>query len=286
MLEPSAVTPDGELVEDEVERLIIRRHRHSPEVASVVGADWAERLEPHNLLVAATPAENADRRRARADLAAPGGRRVAVLRSQDRALFPWTLAKAFLSSPAALESTVSGAAQAARHATPTAGRERPRRSDVLLGLAERNRGEGSAKYDALVEHLQEIGVGSTGTARVVIFAERVSTLNWLQEQLVQDLQAQGRPGPRPARRPQRRRAAGDRRVLQAGVLPDPGPGHRRRRLRGRQPAPAVPPPGPLRHPVEPDPDRAAQRPHRPLRPEAPPADHHAAARPVDRPLRR
>ncbi len=37
MLEPSAVRPDGTLVEDEVMRLIIRRHRHSPDVASVVG---------------------------------------------------------------------------------------------------------------------------------------------------------------------------------------------------------------------------------------------------------
>ena len=35
-------------------RLVIRRHRHSPEVASEVGADWAERKEPQNLLVAAS----------------------------------------------------------------------------------------------------------------------------------------------------------------------------------------------------------------------------------------
>ena len=58
MLEPSAVTPEGELVEDEVRRLIIRRHRHSPDVANVVGSDWAERLEPHNLLVDANPVED------------------------------------------------------------------------------------------------------------------------------------------------------------------------------------------------------------------------------------
>lgn len=58
MLEPSAVTPDGELVEAEVRRLIIRRHRHSPDVASVVGSDWAERHEPHNLLVDANPSED------------------------------------------------------------------------------------------------------------------------------------------------------------------------------------------------------------------------------------
>lgn len=42
-----------------VKDLIIRRHRHSPEVAAVVGAEWAERLEPNNILVPASAAENA-----------------------------------------------------------------------------------------------------------------------------------------------------------------------------------------------------------------------------------
>ena len=58
LLEPTAVRPDGTVIEDEVRRLVIRRHRHSPEVASVVGADWAERKEPQNWLVPASDAEN------------------------------------------------------------------------------------------------------------------------------------------------------------------------------------------------------------------------------------
>src|SRR5206468_8830798 len=57
----TAVRPDGTVIEDEVRRLIVRRHRHSPEVASVVGADWAERKEPQNWLVPASSAENAVR---------------------------------------------------------------------------------------------------------------------------------------------------------------------------------------------------------------------------------
>lgn len=59
LLEPTAVAPDGELVDDEVKRLVVRRHRNSDEVKQVVGADWAEREEPQNLLIAATAAENA-----------------------------------------------------------------------------------------------------------------------------------------------------------------------------------------------------------------------------------
>lgn len=39
LLEPTAVTPDGDIIESEVKRLIIRRHRNSEEVAREVGAD-------------------------------------------------------------------------------------------------------------------------------------------------------------------------------------------------------------------------------------------------------
>jgi hypothetical protein len=59
LLDPSAVSPAGELDEAEVKRLVIRRHRHSPQVAAVVGADWAERTAPLNLLVVPSPAEDA-----------------------------------------------------------------------------------------------------------------------------------------------------------------------------------------------------------------------------------
>ena len=38
---------------------MLRRHRHSPEVARVVGAAWAERLEPDNRLIDASPQEYA-----------------------------------------------------------------------------------------------------------------------------------------------------------------------------------------------------------------------------------
>ena len=58
LLEPTAVQPGGDVIENEVKRLIVRRQRQSPEVASVVGADWAERKPPQNWLVPASDAEN------------------------------------------------------------------------------------------------------------------------------------------------------------------------------------------------------------------------------------
>src|SRR6516164_8094264 len=105
LLEPTAVRPDGTVIEDEVRRLVIRRHRHSPEVASEVGADWAERKEPQNWLVPASGAENEVARELDEVWLHPASGSSPYSGSA-AALFPWTLAKAFLSSPAALLESI------------------------------------------------------------------------------------------------------------------------------------------------------------------------------------
>ena len=102
LLDPTAVRPDGTVIEDEVRRLIIRRHRHSPEVASVVGADWAERKEPQQLCSSPPPTR---RTRSPANsthvwLHPESG--ISPYSGSASGLFPWILAKAFLSSPTAL----------------------------------------------------------------------------------------------------------------------------------------------------------------------------------------
>ena len=51
-----------------------------------------------------------------------------------------------------------------------------------LGLVE-----GSSKYEALTGQLRRIGISRTSLERVVIFAERVSTLEWLRDRLAADL---------------------------------------------------------------------------------------------------
>lgn len=175
MLEPTAVTPSGELIEPEVQRLIVRRHRHSPEVRSVVGQMWAERKEPNNVRVVANEAENAVAAELDATwLHPPDGQQVTASGSQ---LVPWTLAKAFLSSPAALVASVSERLGRTEH-------DPERRALVRLKeLAERNLAEGSAKFDALLTELKRIGIARNSDERVVIFAERVQTLSWLREQL-------------------------------------------------------------------------------------------------------
>ena len=186
LLDPSAVTPSGDLIPDEVSRLVIRRHRHSPEVARVVGADWAERQQPLNLLVPATPAEDAIAHELDEVWLHPKAG-TTPYSGQNAALFPWTLAKAFLSSPAALRDTV---VERRRRLKATPGEPQAREDEALArlqGLAERAVEQPSAKYLRLVQHLREIGIGPDSPARAVVFAERIATLHWLQQHLPNDL---------------------------------------------------------------------------------------------------
>lgn len=180
MLEPSAVTPKGELIEDEVRRLIVRRHRHSPDVASTVGADWAERLEPNNVLVNANAIEDEIATELEHTWLHPQAG-TSPYAGKNTGLFPWTLAKAYLSSPAALRATV------AERVTKNIDQREHDALQRLLALADQNLAEGSAKYDALAEQLHRIGISRTSNERVVIFAERVSTLHWLRDRIAQDL---------------------------------------------------------------------------------------------------
>lgn len=186
LLEPSAVTPDGELVKEEVQHLVIRRHRHSPEVASHVGGDWAERLPPDNKIVKASEVENEIARELDEVWLHPRSGR-SPCSGENAALFPWTLMKAFLSSPAALEATVrERRRRLGKDLTPEQQAE-ARALDRLRELAARAHDEPSGKYDALRDHLLEIGVGKDSPTRVVVFAERVPTLEWLRDRLCHDM---------------------------------------------------------------------------------------------------
>ncbi len=184
LLDPSAVPPSGELNAKEIEHLVIRRHRHSPEVESVVGADWAERQPPHNVLVPANPAENAIARELE-DVWLWPEKGASPYSGKNSALFPWTLAKAFLSSPAALQESIK---ERTNRLGPDSKADVERAAlQRLMDLTEEALAQPSAKYTALVEHLESTGVGKNSPKRAVVFAERVKTLRWLAEKLPKDL---------------------------------------------------------------------------------------------------
>src|SRR5690625_4424183 len=46
LLEPTAISPSGSADPAAIDRLVVRRHRYSPDVAAEVGTMWAERQEP------------------------------------------------------------------------------------------------------------------------------------------------------------------------------------------------------------------------------------------------
>jgi superfamily II DNA or RNA helicase len=186
LLEPTAVRPDGTVIDDEVASLVVRRHRHSPEVASVVGADWAERKEPQNWLVPASTTENAVAQELDEVWLHPR-EGASPYSGAAASLFPWTLAKAFLSSPAALLETIRERTSRL-NPNPTAARQREIEAlERLRQLAEKADAAGSAKYAKLLSYLRQIGVGPGSPARAVVFAERVPTLKWLQGKLQADL---------------------------------------------------------------------------------------------------
>lgn len=184
MLDPSAVSPSGKLDLEQVKRLVIRRHRHHPDVASEVGSDWAERQPPRNITVPASAAEDAVARELEDVWLWPsvGG----SPSSSTSRLFPWVLAKAYLSSPEALTQSLT---QRRRRMDMDDVDQRceAKALDKLLELTAQQTVRTSAKYKALLKHLIEIGVSTTSTTRVVVFAERVATLGALHDALVKDL---------------------------------------------------------------------------------------------------
>lgn len=195
LLDPTVVGPDGSFTQQDVATLLIRRHRHHAEVANEVGGDWAERAEPINILVEPSPEEDAVATELSQVWLHPTTGR-SPYSGENATLFPWTLAKAFLSSPPALAESIAqrrrtvlgGADTPTRRAALTADqRTEIAALDTLAALNEAAANTTAGKFDALVRRLKQIGVGAESDMRAVVFAERIKTLEWLTEKLPEKL---------------------------------------------------------------------------------------------------
>ncbi len=184
LLEPTAVSPKGDVNPAILPKLVIRRHRYSPEVKLEVGSDWAERVPPNNVLIPASSAENAIADELAEVWLHPAGGHTPY-NGHNSSLFPWTLAKAFLSSLPAFRDTVTERLKRLT-SSERAGTERAA-LQRLLDLAGVAKPEDSAKYQKLFEVLKGIKIGSASKERAVVFSERVATLKWLEQQLHKDL---------------------------------------------------------------------------------------------------
>ncbi|GAA1730500.1 DEAD/DEAH box helicase [Brachybacterium phenoliresistens] len=200
LLEPTAVSPKREIAEGATQRLMIRRHRYSESVKDVVGDNWAERRPPEMLPVEPSPEELAVAQEISEIWTHPAAGS-GPMSGRGSQLFPWTLAKSFLSSPVALAETLTNRtrellakAESESLDLIPATSEYAAEAAALARLAALNKAcipDGteprSGKYRALVDLLRNKGVSRTSPERVVVFAERVATLRWLRAHLLEDL---------------------------------------------------------------------------------------------------
>ncbi|MEV1007599.1 helicase-related protein [Streptomyces sp. NPDC049881] len=202
LLDPAAIVdPDHYDPATDLGHLFIRRTKISPEVRDDIGTEWADRGPTRSVHCPAGDAEE----RVFAELtehwlpARPEGRdeperTVFGVPEEDRApvgtdpLFAFNLLKSFLSSHIALAETVARrsalVAKKARESgtDPALAAERAalaRLSELTAAMGNDGAPGDSAKLDALIDQLRQIGVGPGSATRVVVFSERVPTLQWL-----------------------------------------------------------------------------------------------------------
>ncbi|MAU84680.1 MAG: helicase [Gordonia sp.] len=181
LLDPTAIADADHYSAKDIEHLYVRRHRNSPDVKLDVAHKWKERKQPNVIGVTPTPAELDVLRELEDVWLHPSGE--PVVTGQGRQLFPWTLYKAFLSSPTALRASIG---RRIRNVEDETSREAQalERLDELTAIAD---AATPAKFTALIDHLQAIGVGKGSDTRVVVFSERIDTLAWLQDEVTKRL---------------------------------------------------------------------------------------------------
>ena len=188
LLDPTAIADKHNYTANEIEDLYVRRHKSHSQVAAEVGNDWAERKPPIFIGCTASEAEEAVFAEL-TDVWLHPESGSPPYSGKGRSLFPWMLLKSFLSSHKALIQTITNRrkniakeceenpAEASRFEAEDAALAR------LLDLANQIDDNEAAKFAKLVEELKEIGIGPKSKQRVVIFSERVATIEWLTQAL-------------------------------------------------------------------------------------------------------
>ncbi|MYV67063.1 DEAD/DEAH box helicase family protein [Streptomyces sp. SID2131] len=194
MLDPAAIADPKNYKVADLDHLYIRRTKTDREVRdSLKGKPWAERGDSLPVPAPATPKEVAVLEKLASEWTPGDPARSSVCADP---LVGYNFLKAFLSSHVALRKSLAN--RRAYLDDPTKGKvkaaaDTPERRAALAveskALAELEAlvadftDQDSAKLDALVRTLKELGVGPRSERRVVIFSERVHTLDWLAKEV-------------------------------------------------------------------------------------------------------
>ena len=188
LLDPTAIVDPTKIEPKDIEHLYVRRHKQHPEVAPEIGENWADRGETEQIRIAPTPEEAAVFDELRNTWLYPAGGS-APTSGKGSTLFPWTLLKAALSSHRALAQTLAERRKSLQRSAPETGlTDKQQVEDAALERLEEltqavEAADHKSKLDRLVDELQQVGVGKRSPTRVVIFSERIATLDWLAEEL-------------------------------------------------------------------------------------------------------
>lgn len=184
MLDPTRVPDPTRLHRSDIEDLVVRRFRSSPEVVADIGREVPKRqLLPRRFPL--SPQEEVAYQ-AIADLHLDLDEEHTRGRAID--LFRTTIAKAIFSSPAACFETLSRRIRGIESGTA---RGTPADRDRLRALADHVAAIDTgafSKYQEFLHLLRELKwTGRTARDRLVIFSERIATVSWLADRLREDL---------------------------------------------------------------------------------------------------
>ncbi|MCZ8133542.1 MAG: DEAD/DEAH box helicase [Rhodobacteraceae bacterium] len=184
MLDPTRVPDATRLHRSDIEDLVIRRFRSSPEVVKDLGRVVPERqLLPRRFPL--SPQEEVAYQ-AIADLhldldeEQPRGRAIDLFRT--------TIAKAIFSSPAACLETLSRRIRGIENKSARGSEADLHRLRALAELVDAIDTNAFSKYQELLQLLSEMKwTGRAARDRLVIFSERIATVSWLANRLREDL---------------------------------------------------------------------------------------------------
>lgn len=184
MLDPTRVPNVDELTREDIEDLVVRRFRSSPDVISDLKSHVPERKVMRHDFPLSPAEEEAYGAVAelKLDLDEEGGRKRGI------DLFRTTIAKALFSSPAACLETVEGRVSRIASGQAKGSDADVARLEALAAALREVTPERFTKYQELRRLLPRIGwTGKDRRDRLVIFSERIRTIAWLEKHLREDL---------------------------------------------------------------------------------------------------